>query len=293
MDLTENGKRPFSAFGRILEQSRRKQFGTARSLFQEPAKLSFSYRVYAAFERGESLPTASQLIEIADLLQMERRQTLLLWVHAQMPEGELRDFVEGLLHGICSPPPQGPSEGSTRLVAPPSSMDNTWVLGPGDVAQISEEPWLWDLLTQLILSYPKKVSFPELVIPSGLSPQALIKQYLQAWIMTGTIVVDEEGLATGQPHLRLPESDAAVRLRVGNMRRAVDSLSGSGAIDAIREGRAYRKLHCGNLSEKGARKWAEKLLALESEFLRDVCVDEPQRTPHLLLLGVGRLLRPD
>jgi hypothetical protein len=124
---------------------------------------------------------------------------------------------------------------------------------------------------------------PPNYIPKGVTGKTMIGTHLKSWISSGHVLAEAGTIRAAFPHLNLPSTPLMQKLSANNLHRGIDSLLTPGPADE-----SYRLIQYGNLTIEQRASWLDKLRALHAEFLTDVCIDEPGRTPHVLILGLGR-----
>ncbi|MCM2278649.1 MAG: hypothetical protein NDJ89_11300 [Oligoflexia bacterium] len=283
---TRKKGQPYRELGIVLEKWRRGKFRSALALFKE-AKFSFSYSTYADFERGVTLPSPVELVELARFFGETPHDALLSWARVQMPSRETKAIfspVTGVLKKAKDFVPEARS-----ATAP--NFENTWVFGDSERKLLLARPWLWEACQSLMSVYPDEAPFDEIPLPAGEDARAA----LATWISEGKIHASETGLKLARPHLYLPRAPEWEEVRRGNYERAFAQVLGGLSPEAAQKGEGFRGLSHRALTQAQLKAWVEELRRVEREFLADPLVPrapgEEEPTYALMMVLGPRPLR--
>jgi len=277
---------PYLELGSLLQSWRKERFDTAKDLWID-AKLNFSYSRYADFERGVSLPSIENLIEIAKYHGKEMFDVALIWAEVQMPEQELRDLFQSRRKprekkqdiDIDSEP---------KSAAP--SFQNTWVFSPAEIKHVTENLWLLDVCNALITGFPNKIALKELLIPKEIKIDLLEKEYLKPWIQSGHMILSEKGLSLRVPHIYIPKTPEWEEGRKNNIRRVNEHLLSNVTQEMMDLEEAYRFLMHRPLTKNQIKKWVKRVKEFESDFSNDLLVNSKEDSSvksYALYLALG------
>ncbi len=215
-----------SLFQKLLVSARSEKFSSARAFFQDRS-LTFSYGTYILFERGERLPTAPQLAELIETLEIPSENILLAWAASQFEQPRLRVVFEGKIKADRGRAHQTVTQTSRDLPSP--NLDNTWVLNKRDIDEILKFPWLWDALSDIITSYPVGIATATLSSRYGISESELTGKYLARWIGSGEITLSEGQISPIGPYMHLPVTTQSDQIKLASLKRIADRLTSDGS----------------------------------------------------------------
>lgn len=266
-------KTPYAELGDLLRDWRRKRYRSALSMFKE-AKLPISYKVYADFECGATLPSVPTLLSLAKFFHEEPKVALFIWAAVQMSTTEHKKLFLEALRSEPKPKP-------TPVAPAPRSFENTWTLGSRDRDLLIKDPWLWDVICALSVAYPNEVRHTDL-------PGSKNKNAIRPWIEDGNILQSKTGLKLKHPHVHIPKTADWNPVRVNNVSQAANALLKRVTPQLMEKGEAFRGLIDRGLNAELARQWCERMKELENEFIAlQEKAGEQATTPYTLLTLFG------
>jgi len=271
--------RRFEKLGELLESWRKAKFRSASELFRE-AKLPFSYSSYIEFERGVSLPSVAQLMELARVLGGDPAEGALVWAEVQMPNEALRSLFRRA--------GQAPLVSQSAPAEPP--IENRWVFGRAEHDFLVKEPWFFEFCLKLVLAHPNEVGFQELGLSDPAEFSRFQEKFLKPWILLGRLEITEKGIRAKEPHLLIPHSPDWAEIRSANFKRAYDNLQGKISADTIRRRLAFREIATRSLRPEQVEAWIAALKELDARFRGLPGAEEPtggDNLPHSLLIAFG------
>lgn len=267
--------------GELLEQWRDERYRSALALFKE-AKLSFSYSVYADFERGVTLPSVEALLEIAKFFGKDPAEAILLWAQVQMPSPELKAlFATRASSRVPHPSP-------SNVVAPPS-LDNTWVFGPKEKPLLKKSPWLAEVLIALLNRFPEELPFSDVPAPKTVTAAALVKKVITPWITGGFVAATKTGIRLTHRHLYIPRTNDWDEIRVQNLRRALDAILKRANSELYNQDLCYFEVSHRQFTQEQAKQWIAQLRRMEKEYKSMPYVKNPsgEDRTHALVMVFG------
>lgn len=282
-----NQERPFQKLGAIIESWRAGRFKSALSLYKQHAKnkpFSFSYSTYADFERGVTLPSISQILEIADHFEQDRAQVALLWAQIQMPP-DLKYLFNPEAAAPFPTMAASPSLPVDEDAVAPLSLENTWVLGPQEHKLLKQRPDLIDALLHLAVEYPRWQSSEALGGPD-------VTKLLESFVKEGRILEDAGNFRLKDPFFHIPKSREWKEVRVNNARRAFSRIMEDLDDAQLSAGTGFH----GVVTRKLTAEEAQKLTALLQTVEKEMLSTKPggKRRIYSFMAALGpRKLRPD
>lgn len=273
---------PYSDLGTTLREARAEQYRSSRQ-FVLQKQPSFSYSTYADLEKGVSLPSMEQLLEISDLLNIEPIPLLLQWLRVQIPFPELRAVFEGkALHTLIS------SATSVHLSNPASDdqrikeehkprLENSWIFGPGDLKLFQSHPWLWTMIHLLCQNFPETVPVAEF-LPEEVSAREFWQNIANRWLSAEYLIREKNSVRLLYPHVKVPNSPQWEAAKRQNTLRAFSEIvAGEGDCHAITR----------TLTPEQVATWEVKVQQLYNEFKNTDYQSQVGDPLYVLAVGFG------
>ncbi len=256
--------------GLVLRRWRSELYRTALD-FHESAQLKIKYGAYAAFERGESLPSPEELLQIARALQKDPEQALFLWAQVQMPDPESRSWFSPERAQAERRRVNGsPSENSIGSISsnqiPPSRFDNTWVFNTADLKIFLRDPFWFEILIYLAMIYPQEATFEELGYPSSSDQRLLLEGPLSEWIKQERVAHGRQGLRLTLPYIHLPKNEAFQPVRSTLLKRTLQHILPELTPAKVQAQESHRTVVHRLLTPAESAYWCRRLGELEMEF---------------------------
>jgi hypothetical protein len=277
----DTASQPFGLFAAGLVEARSWSFSSARALFQK-REFGFSYGTYILFERGERLPSASQLSEIITAIEVAPQFLLLHWASAQFDDPDLKKIFEEMPQK-GRPEPKS-SHASKDLPLP--SMDSTWVLNKKDIDEITKNPWVWDVIADIVTSFPKGISAHTLKERYGHGAEELRDTYLKRWIGNDDIVFVNGYFVSSGPFVHLPATPQAEEIRSYSTQAAASGLIRRGPDSEVPA--LLRRMLRVRLDGKQAAVLASKFEHLLGEVMDSAARGGNEKGLYELILLLGR-----
>lgn len=250
--------KPYQELGLLIESWRAEKFRSALALFKE-AEFSFSYRIFADFESGATLPSLEAILELARFFGKDETIAIFHWVRAQLDSEDLRARFVGLARD---------AELHRRLETasasqPQPSFENTWIFGLPEKKALLEAPWLSDVFAALLAAFPNEVAAASLPLPDDISADETVSKYLSFAIQSGYVIGSKTGLKLRNPYIHLPRTEEWSEVRCNNIRRALEYVLGGITEGQITAGTGHRELTVRKLSSSQAIAVTKELKDLE------------------------------
>ena len=258
-------QRPFQELGVIITSWRSPRFKSALALYKQGAKgkpFSFSYSTYADFERGVTLPSIHQILEIADYFEQDRALAALHWVQIQMPSDLKALFNPQAAAAFPTNTPirHHPPSYEDEEGVPPLSLENTWVLGPQEHKLLREHPTLIDALLLMAVEYPHSQS------TEALGGTAVVKA-LEPFVNEGRILKDGDALRLKDPFFHIPKSKEWKQTRENNAMRAFAKIMAGLDDTQLSAGLGFHGVVTRKLTAEEAQRLSAMLRSVENDML--------------------------
>jgi hypothetical protein len=288
---TKKKTNQFRELGAKLEEWRSEQYRSCLALYKE-AGLSFVYETYVSFEKGKTLPSPSQLVEIAHRFQKDPRVVLLIWAKVQMPLSSLDELFDTEMYRLEkkseNPNLKQPKGG---VITPERSLENTWIMNLSDRNVLLAHPWLWNVCTALGNAFPLETKFSEFVLPEGFvsssgAPASELVELLKPWIENQFIVKTASGLRLRLPYIQIPRTEEWEELRRKIFSLTVDS------IHAAENQVLYRFVYQRALTAEQADEWVKRIKSVEHDYSTEPHIMSPaelkENQTHVLAVAFGK-----
>ena len=242
-------KASYRELGEFLKQKRQQKFRSALEFFRQ-VEFSFSYSLYADFEKGVALPSIDMMLELAKYFGIPEAEAAILWAKVQMPNGTLKQVFTFV-------PTKYTEEKKQKHIDESPDFENTWVFGPQELKVLKKTPELWDLCLLLAQSYPEEIAFSEIHLNKGT---------FKDWIRSGHLTMSKKGVALQCQHIYLPRTQEWDEVRRNNIKRASSDLLANISARDIQQARGYREIIHRQLSAEQIEQIVTKLKTLEAEF---------------------------
>jgi len=269
-------ERKYEELGHLIEKWRREKYRSGSALYRD-VKLSFSYNSYVEFEGGSALPGIDQLLELADTLDQDPSEAVVVWARVQMPTEELK--------ALFSPAAQdkpAPEEKRDATEAP--AFEDTWVWGKPELEFIGKNPWFYEFCLKLVLAYPGEVTYAQLGLKDKAASDGFVHAYAKPWIEAGKIEATAKGMRIHFKHLYLPKTREWDVIRSRNLDRLLHGMDGTPDL-------LYREIVTRPLSKVQVEKVLAELKRVENSFKAHPYQSSPETAHSLVIVFGARKLR--
>ncbi len=277
---------PYAELGALLQSWRRSKFNSATA-FCNHTKLSFPYRRYSAFERGEVLPTPENLKELAHILKVDVREALFMWSKVQMPSSLQECFSSDALNIIKAAKipnkfiylegENEPYQIDTNNI-PPDELDSAWVYGLAELEAFKKHPWLPDLFLWLQMSFPQEVTYEELGFNSINAFKTFKEDYLKPWLTYGHIISTDTTLKITLPYIHMPKTAQWDKFREESLVKLFNNSLQYLNAENIKNKTVHRTAVHKILTEDQYKDWIKKLAEIEMYFVNMPLINQAKES---------------